>query len=159
MVRKANRLDLGALLEMLDGIVDAWFRVIVAVTNRPDRIDPALLRPGRLGDFVIELGPLPAHRVEAAFRERYGVVPPIPLLPAPLAAMCATFAACPDALEAARRLVGDRIAKDRIADHHHHSVDDDSARSSSSVEGPSRRSAKTKNTKSKAKAPRRVWMV
>jgi transitional endoplasmic reticulum ATPase len=49
----------GQLLNELDGIEDLKDVVVLAATNRADRIDPALLRTGRF-DFVIEL-PLPDH--------------------------------------------------------------------------------------------------
>jgi transitional endoplasmic reticulum ATPase len=42
------------LLTELDGIEELKGVVVLAATNRPDRLDPALLRPGRF-DFVVEL--------------------------------------------------------------------------------------------------------
>jgi hypothetical protein len=45
----ADKLDLGYLLRKLDGLESAEGRVIIATTNHPERIDPALLRPGRFG--------------------------------------------------------------------------------------------------------------
>ena len=36
------------LLSCLDGVDDAGNLVVLATTNRPDLLDPALLRPGRL---------------------------------------------------------------------------------------------------------------
>ena len=44
-----DKLNLGGLLQLLDGIESAEGRIIVACTNHPERIDPALIRPGRLG--------------------------------------------------------------------------------------------------------------
>lgn len=44
-----NKLNLGYLLSKLDGIESSDGRVIIATTNYPDRIDKALLRPGRIG--------------------------------------------------------------------------------------------------------------
>jgi hypothetical protein len=44
-----DKLDLGYLLSKLDGLESAEDRIIVATTNYPERIDPALLRPGRFG--------------------------------------------------------------------------------------------------------------
>jgi energy-coupling factor transporter ATP-binding protein EcfA2 len=46
---QSDSLDLGYLLRKLDGLESSKGRVIVATTNHPERIDPALLRPGRLG--------------------------------------------------------------------------------------------------------------
>ena len=43
---------LNAMLELLDGAQSREGVVVVAATNRPDAIDPALLRPGRLDRIV-----------------------------------------------------------------------------------------------------------
>jgi transitional endoplasmic reticulum ATPase len=48
------------LLTELDGIEELKGVVVLAATNRLDRVDPALLRPGRF-DFLVEL-PLPDHQ-------------------------------------------------------------------------------------------------
>ena len=45
------------LLTEMDGIEELWGVVVLAATNRPDLIDPALLRPGRL-DLILEM-PVP----------------------------------------------------------------------------------------------------
>ena len=45
-----------SLLTEMDGVDKASHVVIVAATNRPDSIDPALLRPGRL-DRLVYVGP------------------------------------------------------------------------------------------------------
>ena len=49
-----NKLDLSAIITALDGMHEQRNRVIIACTNRIDRIDTALLRPGRF-DIVQEL--------------------------------------------------------------------------------------------------------
>ena len=41
-------LTLGDILEMLDGIIETPGRAIVFTTNFPERLDKALLRPGRI---------------------------------------------------------------------------------------------------------------
>lgn len=46
---KENALNLGYILQRLDGIFNETGRVIVGCTNHPELIDPALLRPGRFG--------------------------------------------------------------------------------------------------------------
>lgn len=46
---KKDLIDLGFLLRKLDGIESVDGRFIIATTNHPERIDPALLRPGRFG--------------------------------------------------------------------------------------------------------------
>ena len=45
--KKPDRIDLGYLLQKLDGIEDNNDRIIIATTNHPENINPALLRPGR----------------------------------------------------------------------------------------------------------------
>lgn len=54
-MKKSDVLDLGYLLRKLDGLESSAGRVIIATTNHPERIDPALLRPGRLG-IQLKLG-------------------------------------------------------------------------------------------------------
>ena len=44
-----DKLDLQYILTKLDGLESAKDRLIIATTNHPERIDPALLRPGRFG--------------------------------------------------------------------------------------------------------------
>jgi hypothetical protein len=48
-------IDLAYLLQKLDGLESAENRIIIATTNNPDRINPALMRPGRF-DLKICLG-------------------------------------------------------------------------------------------------------
>jgi chaperone BCS1 len=43
------------MLTVLDGLVEMRGRVMIACTNHPERIDSALLRPGRF-DMVIHMG-------------------------------------------------------------------------------------------------------
>jgi transitional endoplasmic reticulum ATPase len=53
-----------ALLTELDGVETLRDVVVVAATNRPDRVDPALLRPGRLDRLVYVPPPDPAARAD-----------------------------------------------------------------------------------------------
>lgn len=60
--RKAKKeepsaVSLSALLNVLDGILCPDGLVVIATTNHHDRLDPALIRPGRF-DHTIELGKL-----------------------------------------------------------------------------------------------------
>ncbi|CCU77253.1 AAA family ATPase/60S ribosome export protein Rix7/60S ribosome export protein/Rix7 [Blumeria hordei DH14] len=52
------------LLTELDGLSNRTGIYVVAATNRPDMIDPAMLRPGRLGTSVFVDLPTPDERVE-----------------------------------------------------------------------------------------------
>jgi transitional endoplasmic reticulum ATPase len=55
---------LAQLLTEMDGIESLTQVVIVAATNRPDKIDPALLRPGRLDSLIYVPLPDPNARRE-----------------------------------------------------------------------------------------------
>eukprot|EP00928_Gymnodinium_smaydae_P062164 TRINITY_DN46085_c0_g1_i1.p1 TRINITY_DN46085_c0_g1~~TRINITY_DN46085_c0_g1_i1.p1 ORF type:complete len:682 (-),score=93.04 TRINITY_DN46085_c0_g1_i1:99-2078(-) len=50
-----DALNLAGLLNVLDGVVDSPARIVVMTTNHPEKLDPALIRPGRI-NFAIELG-------------------------------------------------------------------------------------------------------
>jgi proteasome-associated ATPase len=54
---------LNAFMAELNGLEDRGNIVILAATNRLDSLDPALLRPGRLGDLVLHF---PQPRAKAA---------------------------------------------------------------------------------------------
>ena len=40
------------LLNVLDGVVDCPNRIVVLTTNHPEKLDPALIRPGRINKKV-----------------------------------------------------------------------------------------------------------
>ncbi|CAN0433199.1 unnamed protein product [Ascophyllum nodosum] len=52
---KTDKLDLAGLLNVLDGVVDTPGRIVVMTTNHPEKLDAALIRPGRI-DKKIYLG-------------------------------------------------------------------------------------------------------
>jgi len=45
-------LNLAGLLNVLDGVVDSPGRIVVMTTNHPDKLDPALIRPGRINKRI-----------------------------------------------------------------------------------------------------------
>ncbi len=47
-----DKLDLAGLLNVLDGVVDCPGRIVVMTTNHPEKLDPALIRPGRVNHKV-----------------------------------------------------------------------------------------------------------
>ncbi|GAC1328170.1 MAG: AAA family ATPase [Mycobacteriales bacterium] len=53
-----------SLLAELDGVEELRSVVVIGATNRPDLVDPALLRPGRLGQLVYVPPPDAAARAE-----------------------------------------------------------------------------------------------
>merc|ERR1711922_60204 len=46
--KKANKLTLATLLEVLDGVMEMDGRMLVITTNYPEKLDRALIRPGRI---------------------------------------------------------------------------------------------------------------
>ena len=49
-----DEINLGHILNILDGVIDCPERIIIFTTNHPELLDPALIRPGRI-DFFIKL--------------------------------------------------------------------------------------------------------
>jgi hypothetical protein len=50
-----SELTLSFLLNLLDGVLETPGRILIMTTNHPDKLDPALVRPGRV-DINLELG-------------------------------------------------------------------------------------------------------
>ncbi len=65
-----DKLTLGAILEVIDGIVEAPGRIIIMTTNHKEFLDPALLRPGRI-DMEIEFKKLRRHHICQIFEKWY----------------------------------------------------------------------------------------
>jgi len=55
MAGSKDKLDLSGLLNVLDGVVDTPDRIVIMTSNHPEKLDPALIRPGRI-DKKIYLG-------------------------------------------------------------------------------------------------------
>ena len=51
----SNYISLSQILNLLDGIVEMDGRILIACTNHKEKLDPALIRPGRI-DCIVELG-------------------------------------------------------------------------------------------------------
>ncbi|MBV6638084.1 MAG: AAA family ATPase, partial [Mameliella sp.] len=60
-------ISFSGLLNAIDGVAAQEGRVLVMTTNHPERLDPALIRPGR-ADVHLELGPVPASVAADLFR-------------------------------------------------------------------------------------------
>lgn len=70
---ESHRIDdrmLNAFMAEVDGLEDRGNIVILAATNRLDSLDPALLRPGRLGDLVLHF-PRPKRKAARAILGRH----------------------------------------------------------------------------------------
>lgn len=61
---------LTSFMAELDGFEGRGNVLVVAATNRREALDPALLRPGRLGDLVLDI-PRPSMAAARAILERY----------------------------------------------------------------------------------------
>ena len=63
---KTEKLTLGGVLNAIDGVAESDGRVLVITTNMLDKLDPALLRPGRI-DLQLELGAMSPQMFQAAY--------------------------------------------------------------------------------------------
>jgi hypothetical protein len=66
-----DKLTLGGILEIIDGLVECPGRVIIMTTNHKEQVDPALLRPGRI-DMEIEFKKLRGEHVAQIYQKWYG---------------------------------------------------------------------------------------
>jgi hypothetical protein len=66
-----DKLTLGAILEVIDGLVETPGRVIIFTTNHKEHLDPALLRPGRI-DMQIEFKKLRRNHISEIYKKWYG---------------------------------------------------------------------------------------
>lgn len=48
LIPARDKLNLSGLLNVIDGVVDSPGRVLVMTSNHPEKLDPALIRPGRI---------------------------------------------------------------------------------------------------------------
>jgi chaperone BCS1 len=46
--KTTDKLNLSGLLNVLDGVIDCPGRILIMTTNHPEKLDPALIRPGRV---------------------------------------------------------------------------------------------------------------
>merc|ERR1712004_450128 len=62
-----NRLTLASLLEVFDGVMEMPGRIMIITTNHPDKLDKALVRPGRI-DMALEFGRCTSTDVATSIR-------------------------------------------------------------------------------------------
>ena len=65
-----SRLSLSGLLNALDGVASTEARIVFMTTNYLDRLDPALVRPGRV-DFKQRVGHATRYQCEQMYRRFY----------------------------------------------------------------------------------------
>jgi chaperone BCS1 len=63
-------ISLSTLLNLLDGVNACEGRIVVMTSNHPERLDPALIRPGRI-DVQVELPNATAHQIEQMYCRFY----------------------------------------------------------------------------------------
>lgn len=66
-----NRVTFSGLLNCLDGVASTEARIVFMTTNYLERLDPALIRPGRV-DFKQYVGYCSRHQLEEMFKRFYG---------------------------------------------------------------------------------------
>lgn len=66
-----DKLTLGAVLEVLDGVVECPGRIVIMTTNHREVLDPALIRPGRI-DMEVEFGRLSRADIGAIYERMWG---------------------------------------------------------------------------------------
>lgn len=66
-----DKLTLGGILEIIDGLVECPGRVIIMTTNHKEHLDSALLRPGRI-DIEIEFKKLRYPHIAEIYKKWYG---------------------------------------------------------------------------------------
>merc|ERR1719419_1654544 len=60
--KKSSRLTLASLLEVLDGVMEMDGRMLIITTNYPEKLDKALIRPGRI-DMKVHFGPMSSKNI------------------------------------------------------------------------------------------------
>jgi SpoVK/Ycf46/Vps4 family AAA+-type ATPase len=65
-----DALNLSGILNVIDGVVDSPGRIIIITTNQPEKLDEALIRPGRI-DQVIHLGYITYEQVVEMLNHYY----------------------------------------------------------------------------------------
>ncbi|RLN14495.1 hypothetical protein BBJ28_00006422 [Nothophytophthora sp. Chile5] len=51
--QRSDKLNLSGLLNVLDGVIDCPGRIVIMTTNHPEKLDPALVRPGRVNKKLL----------------------------------------------------------------------------------------------------------
>ena len=69
---ETDKVTLGTLLELMDGLIEFPGRMIIMTTNHPEVLDPALLRPGRI-DMHIHFGRLRAIDIADIYKVWTGI--------------------------------------------------------------------------------------
>merc|ERR1719348_2137153 len=66
----SNRLTLANLLEVLDGVMEMDGRMLIITTNYPEKLDKALIRPGRV-DMKVKFGLCTADNIMQMYQHYF----------------------------------------------------------------------------------------
>src|SRR5271168_1416440 len=66
-----SSITLSGFLNALDGVVASEERIIFMTTNHPEKLDPALIRPGRV-DVMEYIGHATEYQMQQMFSRFYG---------------------------------------------------------------------------------------
>jgi len=72
MKHSAEKLTLGFLLNLLDGVLEVPGRILIMTTNYPERLDKALIRPGRI-DLILDFKKTTRATVREMFQHFYSL--------------------------------------------------------------------------------------
>eukprot|EP00955_Chlamydomonas_euryale_P023463 247865-Chlamydomonas_euryale.AAC.1 len=70
-------LNLAGLLNVLDGVVDTPNRIVIMTTNHPEKLDPALIRPGRINKKIY-MGRICVDQALSMMKHYFGQVRSLP---------------------------------------------------------------------------------
>jgi len=71
-----QKLTLANLLEVLDGVMEMEGRMLIITTNYPEKLDKALIRPGRI-DMKVHFGPMTGMNIIEMYKHYFNDEPPI----------------------------------------------------------------------------------
>merc|ERR1712173_391782 len=74
--KKTSRLTLATLLEVLDGVMEMDGRMLIITTNYPEKLDKALIRPGRI-DMKVHFGPMTGKNIIEMYKHYFNDEPPL----------------------------------------------------------------------------------
>merc|ERR1711970_1103951 len=70
--KKTSRLTLATLLEVMDGVMEMDGRMLIITTNYPEKLDKALIRPGRI-DLKVKFGPMSSKNILEMFEHYFEI--------------------------------------------------------------------------------------
>ena len=70
-----QKLTLANLLEVLDGVMEMEGRMLIITTNYPEKLDKALIRPGRI-DMKVKFGPMRGNNILQMYKHYFEADPP-----------------------------------------------------------------------------------